>query len=393
MSSLTDEVQDAVWAEEARDCSYEFVNLLFKTINYFYIKGVIILGVNLFHSLSAEEKPFKCDICQQPLPSKWTLRMHMRKFHETTPSGPRPSRPRFLAGQPCPCTVCGKVFALPSQLKNHMTQHTGEKSFNCSTCGNKFRTLALLKHHELSHGRYKKNGLGRFKCRVCGKESVRFNEFAGHWRKAHKHIPFDSETAKLFGCGICGKPYYLRELAVVCALLGHNPERLHKAMFKYKCPECPDLFGFHHRSVFKKHWAAKHAEKELPPKYRANLYADAVMGEPPLPKHSIDKKKAEEIRENGPPKIKYEFPLFVEFDLLPVDFKVYKDSPNAKSPCTICGKLFVTTYLAKHVQKHSPDLKVGSRFACVICELTFSSRHNRRRHLKSVHKGNTSKID
>ena len=102
-------------------------------------------------AVSANEKPYKCSVCQKVFRHPSGLR-----GHERTHTGERPYK----------CDSCDKTFALYGTLRVHKRIHTGETPYACNQCEKKFRQSIVLKEHiRRTHN----NGEKSVKCGDCGK--------------------------------------------------------------------------------------------------------------------------------------------------------------------------------------------------------------------------------
>ncbi|TMW41880.1 hypothetical protein DOY81_013041 [Sarcophaga bullata] len=99
------------------------------------------------------EKEFKCDLCNREFGRKTNLDAHFTsKMHKEAVTGVKLGR-QFQNRIKCKnerryvCSVCGKSFAAPYILRNHMLTHTGVKDFKCDACNKAFARKSQLDAH------------------------------------------------------------------------------------------------------------------------------------------------------------------------------------------------------------------------------------------------------
>ena len=91
------------------------------------------------------------------------------------------------------CTICGKQFASPHSLKQHMQFHTGQYSYYCDPCRRGF----INKSHFTAHMRIHK-GL-KYYCEYCSKPFVNKQTYQYH---------LSSHTGNYrFKCTACGEGF------------------------------------------------------------------------------------------------------------------------------------------------------------------------------------------
>ena len=91
------------------------------------------------------------------------------------------------------CTLCGKQFALTSDLFKHRAQvHLTKPKLPCKQCGKLFKTGERLRRHELIH-----LAMRPWECSVCGKSYHRKDKLNSHFKTKHPDIEDKSLSTTL----------------------------------------------------------------------------------------------------------------------------------------------------------------------------------------------------
>lgn len=107
------------------------------------------------------ERPHLCSLCGKKFRTTGGLDDHIRRHKNEKPHQCRQCTRRFVdvghrnrherlvhSGLKVhQCTICGKMFGLPSHAKRHALIHTGKKQFECATCGKQILDVSNFKKH------------------------------------------------------------------------------------------------------------------------------------------------------------------------------------------------------------------------------------------------------
>ena len=179
-----------------------------------------------------EEKLYKCRNCEKKFYHSSEVVSHWKRMHGDSNEYMK-----------CVCDICGKMFFLPSQLKEHELLHSG-KEYPCKFCGKIFKTPKYLKGHESLHT------AEIVACKICGKTFTTQKGAIEHEQRIH------SNTVVCIPCDLCGKLLNSKDN------LKLHIQRLHTNVDKrYSCELCP--LSFHIPSQLKKHVETVHEKSTL----------------------------------------------------------------------------------------------------------------------------------
>ena len=144
----------------------------------------------LDHSRMHTGQSYQCIVCFKRFGASSDLKKHI-----TIHTGEKPWQ----------CQVCQKLFRLKSTYTNHVRCHTRERPYKChyKRCNKRYKTSTLLKSHLLSHTKQKP-----FKCNVkgCNKAYQSRTGLKGHM---NVHNPNGDRFVE---CHLCGKKLMKKSL-------------------------------------------------------------------------------------------------------------------------------------------------------------------------------------
>jgi KRAB domain-containing zinc finger protein len=239
ISQVSDITQGSCLDFQCKICGKYFENIYVLT--YHFEDHVIRSDEDLNIKTIGDDGTFECNYCGEKTVSNWTMKRHIKKFHNEFPNT---SELLFE------CEFCARRFATKQQLSQHVYQHTGEKPHRCKNCDAGFRTQLALKVHSRIH-----TGEAPYHCLKCPKK---FRSSAT--LRIHQGI-----HDKPFCCPHCNQRFP-KKLAYQKHVMLHNSEGLQSSDSKsqskkgtvYKCKHCDYVSKT--RSAIKKHESTHEVE-------------------------------------------------------------------------------------------------------------------------------------
>lgn len=328
------------------------------------------------------------------------------------------------------CNICNQKLTQRSSLKSHMRKHTGERPYKCNKCHVSFTFYQCLWNHRQKHSKQK-----RFQCEVCSMRFTYYQSLWSHYRKHLKSLPQTLCNSKKFvmphECQKCKKKFRFKSSlqkhmkSKVCRQRAQNPDLIsstcegeqhdgarqslrtrggtvhpcyickvefrnymclllhmekHKTTHNrttahqkpYRCNQCPKSFSY--SSCLYRHIKAKHRSEGKSAKIEEHMYP------------SKDVEGTVKFEDNGfgvgalPSSCGPNDDLFSQVTpgRSQTEVKVM-----ANLSCMVCEKVFVTL---KKLRKHERNQHSSNRgHKCEKCGKAFQFRSWKERHQKSSH--------
>lgn len=261
--------------------------------------------------------------------------------------------------EPTVCIFCGKHVS-KKMLSKHMLIHS-ERRYTCDICGKKFAQPAALSQHMQLHSDQK-----RYTCEKCGKQYAQAVGLRQHKQVCYsmeENSPFSVDISKRT-CNICSKVF-----TQVCSLNAHK-RTVHDEGAKYKCNICG-------RNCLNYKKLEEHKLVHTKDKQHPCTYCDKYF------KYERSLVQHLERKHNSRANMQKILGDAAELDLSEftchICSKVFNNRFSYKGHlrihdlvvCTVCGRDIVRDRLPRHLQRHADES------AGIVKERTASSRKER----------------
>ena len=169
----------------------------------------------------SKKRSYKCQQCGKTEKSVHDLNEHHRNKHP-----------------PLLCTICNKVFKVPSTFNMHQYEHQKRKKIPCETCGQLFTFQGQLDQHKIVH-----RSIRTHKCmhKGCERWFMRNADLVVH-AESHKNVEYKCDICNSFTTNV--KKYWKEHM------------RNHENKLRYSCPTCGEKFQY--RQQVSRHKANEH---------------------------------------------------------------------------------------------------------------------------------------
>ncbi|XP_073831434.1 uncharacterized protein [Musca autumnalis] len=271
-------------------------------------------------------------------------------------------RKRYPERKKHPCSVCGKLFRTPSDLRAHVGVHAMNRPFPCDICKTSYAKEA---------------------------------NYLNHMATKHKEV-FDDQKGEEHPCPVCSKIFY-KKISLSLHMATHNPN-VKKRDRSLETKSIDDEENDPKRDgnltelqTDKQEAVVKH-EIEISPEMLLNPLEDTTDDDQANVDNDVnvacfdeDQESDDTDKEDIPKKRKHRKTHNFNPDLDYVDTGIGEvEKPNELSrrngnfPCQVCGKFFDRQYrLTRHMPVHSMDRP----HACELCTYRFLTPHLLRIHM------------